>query len=435
MKCEFCKIWLLVILIVFVGFYVTYQFIPPAPPKQFTLATGSTAGAYYAFGMEYKQDLLKQQMTVNVQPTAGSIDALHLLNEKKVDVAFVQGGTASDVPTEELRSLASLFYEPLWVFYRQEQTVNYLVDLKGKKVAVGAEGSGTRALAIQLLQESGIDEKNTTFLGLTGQEAQQQLETGEIDAAFFVVSPRATMISELFHNPAISLMNFKRAKAYISHYPFLNEVIISEGMIDLQQGIPAQDMTLLAATASLVVRKDIHPALIRLLLKEAEKIHSAADLLAAKNTFPSENYLEIPLHEEAKTYLRKGPSWLERVLPFWLASLLDRLKLMLIPLLTLLIPLLKSTLPIYRWRVRSKIYRWYETLRQVDSQIQSLDAHVIEQEIQRLSALHNELVTQVPIPLSYMAEFYNLRVHINLILTRLKERQAILLTQQMDKLI
>ncbi len=340
---------------------------------------------------------------------------------------FFEAGTASNV--SGLRSLASLFYEPLWVFYRKEQPVEYLRDLKGKRIAIGAEGSGTRALAMQLLQKNGIDDKNTTFLGLTSQEAKQQLETGIIDVAFFVVSPKAAMISELLHNTNINLMSFKRAKAYTSHYPFLTEIIISEGMIDLQQNIPTQNISLLATTASLVVREDMNSDLIRLLLREAEKIHSVPDLLAAKNTFPSEKYVEIPLHEEAKNYLRNGPSLLEKTLPFWLASLIDRLKIMLIPLLTLLIPLLKGILPIYRWRVRSKIYRWYETLRQVDSRIESLDIHVIEQEIQRLSALHNELITQVPIPLSYMSEFYNLRVHINLILTRLKERRKLLLTQ------
>jgi len=429
MKCEACKIWLLVILIISLGFYAAYQFVPSAPPKQFILATGSTAGAYYAFGMEYQQDLLKQQLTVEVQPTAGSIEALHLLNDKKVDVAFIQGGTANYVPTEDLRSLASLFYEPLWVFYRKEQTVEYLRDLKGKRIAIGVEGSGTRALAMQLLQKNGIDAKNTTFLGLTTQEAKQQLEAGTIDVAFFVVSPKAAMISELLHNTNINLMNFKRTKAYTSHYPFLTEIIISEGMIDLQQNIPTQDIHLLATTASLVVREDMNSDLIRLLLREAEKIHSTPDLLAAKNTFPSEKYVEIPLHKEAENYLRNGPSLLEKTLPFWLASLLDRLKIMLIPLLTLMIPLLKGILPIYRWRVRSKIYRWYETLRQVDSRIESLDIHVIDQEIQRLSALHNELITQVPIPLSYMSEFYNLRVHINLILMRLKERRDLLLAK------
>jgi TRAP transporter TAXI family solute receptor len=435
MKCDFCKIGLPLILIVVVGFAITYHFVPPPPPKTFSIATGSTVGAYYAYSIEYQKGLEKQGFTLAVQPTAGSIEALQLLKAGKVDLAFIQGGVAKDMPTEGLHSLASLFYEPLWIFHRKDQPLQYLYELRGKRVAIGAEGSGTRPLAMQMLYDNGLDDKNTTFLGLTSPEAKQKLESGEIDAAFFVVSPKATMISELLHNPAIELLSIKRALAYTSRYSFLSSVTIGEGMFDLQNNIPAHDIVLLTVTASLVAREGFNSDLIRLILKEAIKIHNPPGLLEKKNQFPSELFLEIPIHKEAEEYLRTGSSWLEKILPFWLASKLDRLKILLIPILTLLLPLFKGILPIYRWSIRSKTYRWYETLHQVDRQLESFDTQVIEQEIERLTILQKELAKQVAVPLSYMAEFYDLRLHINLILSRLEERQDKLLTQDSKKLL
>jgi uncharacterized protein len=428
MKCEFCKVSIIVLLIVIVGFITAYQFVPPAPPKEFRLATGSTAGAYYAFGTEYQKNIEKQGFKITVQPTAGSIEALTLLKAGKVDLAFVQGGTAKNMPIEGLHSLASLFYEPLWVFHRKTVVIQYLSDLKGKKISVGVEGSGTRPLALQLLQDNGIDQNNTTFLGLSSTDAKQQLEAGEIDAAFFVVSPKAKMVNELLSNPALELMSFKRALAYTSRYNFLSAVTIGEGAIDLQRNIPTQDKVLLAVTASLVARERIHPDIVRLVLKEAIRVHSQPGMLEKKNQFPSEEFLEIPIHKEAQHYLRQGSSWLENVLPFWLASMIDRLKVMLIPLIMLMLPLIKSILPIYQWRIRSQIYRWYETLRQVDRQLESFDVEVIDQEIKRLRELQSELAQQVSIPLPYMSEFYSLREHISFILNRLQQRRSTLVS-------
>lgn len=431
MKCEFCKVSFVIILIVLAGFAAAYQFVPPAPPKEFKIATGGTVGAYYAFGTEYQKSIEKQKFKIDLQPTAGSIEALTLLKAGKVDLAFVQGGTAKGMSIEGLHSLASLFYEPLWVFHRKNLTINYLYDLKGKTVAIGAEGSGTRPITLQLLQDNGIDANNTTFLGLSSAEAKQKLQAGEIDAAFFVVSPKAAMVGELLNHPDLELLSFKRALAYTSRYNFLTSVTIGEGAIDLQRNIPSQDKVLLAVTASLVAREKIHPDIVRLVLREAIRIHSQAGMLEKKNQFPTEEFLEIPIHKEAQNYLRVGPSWLENILPFWLASMIDRLKVMLIPLIMLMLPLLKSIPPIYQWRIRSQIYRWYETLRQVDGQLESFDVEVIDQEIKRLQLLQGELAKQTSIPLPYMAEFYSLREHINFILERLQLRREILIQNKM----
>lgn len=412
-----------------VGFAIAWQFVPPAPEKSLRIATGSTSGAYYRYAQIYKEKLAKSGIELIVEPTAGSVEALAKLHEGQVDLAFVQGGVAQNHDKSAFYSIASLFYEPFWVFYRQDLNevgdIRFLADLKGKRLAIGNTGSGTRALSLQLLQENGINNTNTTFVPLSSETAKTQLSTGQVDAAFFVMSPTAKVIDELAANPRIGMLDFtQHAQAYTSHYHFLDSISLGEGMINLSQNIPTQPMRLLSATATLVMQKDIHPSNLRLLLDVLQQTHSNSGIFEKPQQFPSEHYLDIPIHPDAQQYLRKGPSWIESILPFWLASKVDRLKIMLIPLLTLLLPLLKGAMPIYRWRIRSKIYRWYGELKQVDGQLDSFDIQTIDEQIANLKRLHNELAKEVSLPLSYMSEFYALRLHTDHILSRLKEHRA-----------
>ena len=318
----------------------------------------------------------------------------------------------------------------MWVFHRKEQPVEYLFDLRGKRIAVGEEGSGTRPIAIQLLTDNKVTADNTTLLALSSAEATAQLLAGDIDAAFFVMSPKASRISQLLTNPEIDLLSFKRHLAYSSRYSYLSSVQIGEGMIDLERNIPTQDKTLLAATASLVARDDLHSDLVHLLLTTLEKVHNNGGLLEKKGQFPTEKFVEFPMNPDARQYLLSGPSWLHKVFPFWIASTLDRLKILLIPLLALMLPLLKGMLPLYAFGIRFKIFRWYSTLREIDTKVAELtDLTAIDAETKRIKTLQHELLEQVSVPLSYMGEFYSLRVHIQLVLTRLRERREELLAQ------
>jgi len=436
MKCDFCKVWIPIILLVGIGFYVASLFVEPPPPTELRIATGREGGAYYAFAQEYKQHLEEQGVTLDIQQTAGSVEALEYLLADKVSAAFVQGGTAASFKeaSDKLSAVASLFYEPLWLFYRVEQPTNYLSDLRGKKIAVGEEGSGGHVLALQLLKDNQVTKENTSFMEISNQKAVEQLIAGEIDAAFFVISPTAELIPILLNDPNIKLMSFKRALAYSGRYKFLTRVIIGEGMLDLENNLPREDKILLAATANLVVRNDIHPDLIRLLLKQAIKVHKNGGLLEEQGIFPSANLTELPINKNAAQYLKSGPPWLENIFPFWLASMIDRLKIMLIPLLTLMLPLFKGAMPVYRWRIRSKIYRWYGLVRDIDRQADELSEsktveprkrlEMIEEEIKRFKMVQKELNDQVSVPLSYMGEFYTLRLHLLLISNRLKESRA-----------
>ena len=426
MKCKSCPFWISIVTIILLSLVITYQFVEPAPPKKIRIATGREGGGYHTFAVEYQKFIAQKNFQLEIQTTAGSVEALQLLKSGKVDVSFLQGGISDETTVEsaELEALASLFYEPLWVFYPTSKPIQYLFELRGKRIAVGEEGSGTHKLVLFLLKENGVTEKNTTFLTFPKETAAQQLIAQEIDAAFFVMSPTADIISQLLNNPDLELLNFKRDLAYTNRYPFLTTIKIGEGMINLEKDLPKTDKTLLATTASLVAHRDLPQSLVRLLLMAATNVHSKGGFLEKKNQFPSEQFVEFPLNAEAHHYLNKGQNWLENVFPFGLAATLDRLKVMLIPLIAVIIPLIKGVVPIYQWGIRFKIFRWYRILREIDHDIESMkDLEVIDKKIEQMKQLQRELLDVVSVPLSYMSEFYTLRMHLNLILRRLRDRR------------
>ena len=431
--CEFCKIWLPLMVILVIGFYVAWQFVPASAANTLKIAVGGTSGAYYDYAKRYQQNVQAEGLSLEIVSVAGSVEALQIVKEGKADLALVQGGVAHstlpDAAEQGLHSIASLFYEPLWVFYRKELgDISHLNALRGKRLSIGKQGSGTQVLVSQLLTDNDITKDNSSLQPLLMDEAETKLLAGEIDALFIMTLPNAAIVSKLISSPDIALMDFQRQSiTYTSHYPFLNALTLGEGIIDLKNNLPDHNVTMLTTAATLVAGKDIHPEHVRLFSREAHKIHSQQGLLEKPREFPSIDHLEIPIHPTAEQYLQQGPSWLEKIFPFWLASRLDQLKIMLIPLLTLLIPLSKGIMPLYQWRIRSRIYPWYKTLSQLDRKLDSLDLPATEQEIARLHNLHGELANTVSVPLAHMPEFYQLRTHADHILMRLKERHILLL--------
>lgn len=427
-------IGLLLVAVVSVVFFIAYQFVPPPPPKNIKIATGREGGAYHNFALQYQQKLKEKfDIELEIVPTAGSVDAMIALSKGEVDFAFVQGGVAknmSDIGDSEIVSVASLFYEPLWVFHQTSVPTRYLSDLRGKRIAIGEVGSGTRPLAYHRLKDNNVTEENSTFFEIPSAEAIKRLKNGELDAAFFVSSPNTDWIKELIAAPNLELMHFKRYAAYTKRYHHMNHIEITEGGIHLAKNLPRKDTILLSVTAALLTHKTTHDGLIRLLLHILQPIHEKGDLIEPANLFPTNQFLELPLHHTAAHYLKYGPSWLEKFLPFGIAVQLERLSILLIPLLTLLIPLFKGAFPIYRWSIRFKIYRWYEDLRKIDREMDTFELSVIDDEIKRLSNLRLDLAKQVSVPLSYMSEFYTLRVHVNLVLQQLKERQQKILNHE-----
>lgn len=416
---EFLKVWGLLAVIVLVGFLITYQYVGAPPPKVVRIATGANNGAYYTFAEEYARLLASDGITLEVVPTAGSVENLELLKSGEVSLALIQGGSATRDDKERLQSLGSLFLEPVWIFVRR-QSVKRFLELKGNRVSVGIAGSGTHLLATQLLSAAGITETNTQLIREETTQAIDSLSNGKIDAAFFVASPEAPIIRKLFAAPAVELLNFDRAAAYGRWFPFLTPVTLSEGVIDLQQNIPDHDTPLVAASANLAARRDLNASLIPAVLNAVTRVHQAGGVLEHKRQFPSVDFADLPLNEDARRYLINGPSFLFRWLPYGTAVLLDRLKILVLPLLALLLPLFKIAPPLYTWRIRSKIYKWYAAVREVELSIQeekvSGDAASL---INRLSELDRQ-VASVSVPLSSAAELYHLRLHIRFLQEKLQ---------------
>jgi TRAP-type uncharacterized transport system substrate-binding protein len=419
----------IVVVALVLGALVANRFAGPLPPRHLVISVSREEGAYYAYALEYQKILASQGFKLDIESGPGSVATLRRLGAQEVDAGFVQGGTA---PTDAggVTALGSVFYEPLWIFYRKALRVSSLSQLRGRRVAVGEDGSGTRELALRLLADNEVTPSTSRLLALGGTDAETALTSGDIDAAFFVIAPRAELIHRLFANPALDLMSERRYLAYAGRYRFVAPLHIGEGMLDIARNIPREEKVVVGVTATLAVRPGIHPDHVRLLLNAADRVHRKGGLLERPGQFPSEANVELPLHDQAHRYLRSGPSWLERTFPFWVAGLLDRLVLMILPVATLLLPLFGLVLPLLDRRQRRRIARGYELLRQsmVRGDASSLPA--VEAEIAFLRDLRRKAVEETDIALMYFAELFQLTLHIDLALERLERRRALVVSQR-----
>ena len=408
------RIYAPAVLLSLLGFIVAYQFVDPAPPDRLVIAAGRAEGAYARHAARYAEILGRDGVTLEIRETRGSLENLELLAAGEVDVGFVQGGT-EDPGRAGLLSLGSLYFEPAWLFYRGARMSERLPDLKGLRLAVGPVGSGTRMLAETLLRDNALEGGAVTVLAVDGREAVEALKTGEVDAAFFVLGADSPLIEELVRAPDLRLMSFSRAHAYTRLHPFLSAVVLPEGLIDMLANIPDRDVHLVAPTATLVTREDVHPALQDLLLQALPQVHGDGGWFEDQGRFPSPDFLVYPLSPEARRYYEHGPSLLQRYLPFWAATLVDRLKVMLLPLIVVLIPLLRLMPPIYAWRMRAKIYRWYKTLEVIELKVrEGPDAARLQEIRAELGRIERE-VRKVHVPPSFAAQAYELRIHIRLV--------------------
>ncbi len=411
-------VWLAILGASGLGLLGTYfLFVEAPPPRRVVIATGSPDGAYYRFAQRYAELLKKEGVVLDVRTTHGSVENVKLLLDEHSDVsvAFVQTGIVDPANSQSLQSLGSLYREPLWIFYRHSETVDRLTQLKGQRIAIGTEGSGTRAIALQLLEANGIGADQTEILNTSGIAAAEALIKHEIDAAFFVAGIDAVYIQQLLREPGIRLAELNQAAAYERQFRFLSTVTIHAGLLDIKHNIPAKNTVLIAPAATLVAHGSLHPALISLLLKVATTVHRSGDLLATNGEFPSPSFTDVPLSDEADRFFRVGPPVLQRILPFWLASMVDRMKIMVIPLIMLLMPLLRIAPPLVRWQTRRKIYLWYAQLRKVDQMaLHGMSTLEAQQSLNQLQILERQ-IAHVGVPLSYMEEYYNLRLHLNLV--------------------
>jgi len=419
---DWLKVYGLALALVTAAFVVAYQFVEPAPPSRIVMASGAVGGAYRAHAERYRELLARDDITVEIRGTAGSMENLALLDDPAsgVDVAFVQAGTGVSADRPDLRGLASLYFEPLWMFHRADAPVARIADLRGRAVAAGMPGSGTRSLLERLYRANGLPTDLPLLAPLTGEAAIAALIDGRVDALFTVAGARAEIVQVLLRTPGIALASFEQAEAYRRHMRFLSPITLPRGAADLAADLPPRDVTLLAPAATLVAREDLHPALVGLLMRAATEIHREGGLFEEPDQFPTDRYVDFPMNDTAERYLKSGPSWLQRWLPFWAATLADRLLVMLIPLLTLALPLARILPPVYQWRIRSRIYRWYKRVSDVDLRARGADAGELPSLHRELDAIDRE-VSRISVPASYADQLYHLRMHIDLVRHRMGE--------------
>ena len=400
-------------LLLIAGFVFAYQFVRPAPPDRIVMATGHKDGAYYAYGAVYANRFRKEGFELVLKQTAGSVDNLGLLTDRAADVpvAFLQGGIGTPAEHPALTSLGSLYFEPIWVFVRGAAAPKRLTELKGRRIAVGPAGSGTRAVALPLLQDNGITGDTANLLELGSNEAMDALRSGTVDAAIFVGSATSRTVRTLLAEPGLLPMSFERADAYVRRYSYLSKVVLPMGTVDLAMNLPAQDIVLLAPTATIVVSPDMHPALIDLMLLTMQDTHRGGGYLESPDAFPTAKYVTYPLEPAAKRFYERGPPLLQRYLPFWAANLVDRLWVMILPLLTLLYPLFKILPALYSWRMRRRVNRWYNELEALDDRLN--DKSITRTEATgRLDDIEHS-VEQLNVPAGFAASAYTLRMHID----------------------
>jgi TRAP-type uncharacterized transport system substrate-binding protein len=422
--------FVLLALLLLVG---AYFLLKPNPPRHVVLATGPDQGAYAQFGARYVAELKRHGITVTLRSTAGSRENLRLLLDpkEKVDVAFVQGGASEPAGDEEdkapkpLLSLGSLFLEPVWIFYRAElakdmkpePVLTQLAQFRGLKVNVGARGAGSSGVFSKLLAESLIDRKEVVRSNLEPTAAVVALLGGEIDALVFVSAPEAPLVQMLIQTPGIRTFEFLQAEAFARRRAFLSPVTLPRGVADLSRDVPPHDIPLLATTAALVVREGTHPALQQLFVQAATRIHGNAGWIARAGQFPSARQTEYPLSREAERFYRTGTPVLQRYMPFWLANLVERMWIVLISIIAVLIPLSRVLPPLYAFRIRSRVFRWYRDLREIEDAM-SNESTSRGELIERLEKLDAK-VERVVLPLAYTDSLYDLRAHIKLVRERL----------------
>jgi TRAP transporter TAXI family solute receptor len=406
-------------------FWFASAFVQPAPPKLIYMTTGSESGAYHAYAKQYQEILARHGITLELRTSSGALENLQRLKDKnsQVSVGFIQGGVASAEDANDLLSLGSMYYEPLWVFYRSNATLDQVVQLRGKKIAVGAEGSGTRKLALQVLAANEMGKDGANLSPLSGNEVADALAKGQVDAGFVIGGADSPVVRKLLATDGVRLMSFAQADAYVKRFPFLSKVTLPRGSVDLMRDVPKQEVTLIAATANLVAREDIHPALVSLLALAANEVHSNAGMFQQAKEFPAAKDMTFEVSKTAERYYKSGPPFLQRYLPFWAAVLVDRILVMAIPLLVL-IPIFKMIPTIYRWRITSRIYRWYGELSALENEINShYDPARYSEYMDKIDSVE-ERANNRPVPVAYTHLRYTLREHINLARASLEKKRA-----------
>ncbi len=402
---------------------LAYWWLDPNPPKRVTLATGPAQSAYAEFGTRYARALKQSGIEVILLPSEGSSENLQMLRDGRADLGFVQGGSSDAQANLEsgIESLGSLFVEPLWLFYRADAAVkidkggrlNALQQLNGLRINVGTAGSGVPALMDKMFEVNRMETGTLKLSKLEQTPATVAFLNGELDALVFASAPESPMVQMLLQTPGVKLLDFAQNEAYSRRFAFLAPVTLPRGVVDLAGDVPAQDVRLVAPTTTLLARDGVHPAILQLFSQASLKMHGSAGWFNRAHEFPNAANTEFPLAQEAERTIKNGVPLLQRYLPFSLANLVERMWLALGIILAVLLPLSRIVPPLYQFRIRSRIFRWYAQLRAIEAR-SGPQGEAADKLLHELDVLESK-AEKISVPLSYTDELYSLRNHIDLV--------------------
>jgi len=390
------------------------------PPRVLVMATGPDGSVYAELGLRYRAALAHDGIELRLLPTAGAVENLERLRDPGTGVGagFVQAGTARAGDATELVSLGSLFFEPLWLFHRGRASVVDIRDLPGKRLSIGASGSGTRELALRLFALDGNDPSRFELLPLAPERARASLEAGQIDAAAMVTSFESPAVKRLIADPELTLASFHRADAWVALDPHLEKLVLPQGVGDLARNLPPKDVTLLATKATLVIRRDLHDSAQYALLQAAAEIHAHPGVFHRAARFPAPETADLPLSRHASQFYKTGAPWLHRHLPAWLAAVVERLLLLLVPLAGL-VPLIRTLPGLFEWVMRFRVLRLYAALKSLEAELEregpGKGAGSFRTRLDELERSANRL----SIPRSFAPLLYDFRIHLELVRGRL----------------
>jgi len=409
--------------LIVIALVATIAFLGPFPPRVVVMTTGAPGGDYEEFARRYQSILSRSGVELRLIPSGGSLENLKRLNDPRsgVSVGFAQGGLTTQAQSPDLESLGTLFYEPFWFFTRGVEPGLRLEGLRGRKMSIGPEGSGGRALTLKMLAANGIAQDVAQLLALTSSEAGEQLLRGEIAAVTMMSAWDSSVVRRLLADPQVDVISSSRADALVALYPFLNKLILPAGVGSLAANRPPHDVVLLAPKTSLIVRNDVHPAIQNLLLEAAVEIHSGPGIFQKSGQFPAPEKVDLPLSKDAQQFYKSGPPFLQRYLPFWLAVLVERLLVLLIPIVAVAYPLLSVVPKIYEWNIRRRIFPLYGELRFIELELEARSGAAAGDLLARLDRLRAR-ANQLRVPDDFAHFVYTLRDHIDSVRARLRQR-------------
>lgn len=412
-------------LISMVTIFAFFWFFRSAPPNTITITSGPEGSVFRTNAEKYSKILARNGVTLKILTSDGSQENLRRLADPffRVDIGFVQGGVVGELNIDKLVSLGSISYEPLLIFYRGAKPLEFLSQMNGKRLAIGPVGSGTRSLALTMLKANGIEPGDATVLvDLDAEDATKALIEDKVDVVFLMGDSASIQnIRTLLRTEGIQLFDFTQADGYTRRIGYLNKLILPKGSIDFGKNIPAQDVHLVSPTVELIARDNLHPALSDLLLETATEVHGRAGLFKSLGEFPTSGEHEFRISADANRFYKSGKSFLYRYLPFWMASLVNRVLVVFVPMFLVLIPGLRSIPAIYRWRMKMRIYRWYRLLLALEQEmIVQLAPEKQEEFIGWLNHIEGQ-VNKMKVPASFADQFYVLRGHISFVRSRLMD--------------